>query len=52
MEGHHELLRGRKFVKNAKKNGQGAYSQTVLPDRSLLIEQKLLKNAKMCQNLI
>ena len=42
---------GQKFVKNAKNSQFGeflkttAFSQTVLPDRSLLIGQELLKNA-------
>ena len=44
---------GQKFTKNAQ-NGQLAtiwkpenYSQTVLPDMSILIGQKLMKNAKI-----
>ena len=47
------ILSGQKFVKNAK-NGPfwrvfwnpEACGQTVLPDRSLLIGQKLVENAK------
>ena len=44
------ILNGQKFIKNAK-NGQfrkpEACGQTVLPDRSLSIEQKLVENAKI-----
>ena len=48
------ILRGQKLLKNAK-NGQfwrdfrklEACGQTVLPNRSILIEHKLAKNAKI-----
>ena len=48
------ILSGQKFIKNAK-NGQfwrvfkkpEACGQTVLPDRSVLIGQKLVKNSKI-----
>ena len=46
------ILSGQKFIKNAKKKfgeffeNPEACSQTVLPDRSLLIGQKLVENAK------
>ena len=47
------FLSGQQFIKNAKKNGQfGEFLKTevcyqiVLPDRSLLIGQKLVENAK------
>ena len=48
------MLSGQKLIKNAK-NGQfwrfffyfEACGQTVLPDRSVLIGQKLVENAKM-----
>ena len=39
------ILCGQKLIKKAK-NGPKAYGQTVLPDRSLLKGQKLVKNAK------
>ena len=43
-------MSGQKFIKNAK-NGQfwkpEAYVQTVLPERSILSEQKLVKNANI-----
>ena len=47
------ILNGQNFMKNAK-NGQfgefvktKACGQTVLPDRSILIEQKLVENAQI-----
>ena len=48
------ILSGQKFIKNAK-NAQfdevffklEACGQTVLPDKSVLIRQKLMKNAKI-----
>ena len=48
------ILSGQKLIKNAK-NGAfwrvfekpEAYGQTVLPDRSVLIGQKLMESAKM-----
>ena len=50
---HCELLNGQKFIKNAK-NGRfngfrktEASIQTVLPDRSVLIRQKLVENTKI-----
>ena len=51
---HVYILSGQKIIKNAK-NGQfwrvfetpEVYGQTVLPDRSLLIGQKLMRNAKI-----
>ena len=46
-----DILSGQKFIKNAKMVWKPAIGgQTVLPDRSLLIEQKLVENAKI-QNL-
>ena len=48
------ILSGQKFIKNAKKWSilasfwkPEARSQTVLPDRSVLIGQKLMENAKI-----
>ena len=47
------ILSGQKFIKNAKKKfGEffekpEACGQTVLPDRSLLIGQKLMENVKI-----
>ena len=47
------ILSGQKFIKNAKKSifaiflKTKVYGQTVLPDRSILIRQKLMKNAKI-----
>ena len=49
-----EMFSGQKFIKSAK-NGQiwrffwkpETYGQTVLPDRSALIGQKLVENAKI-----
>ena len=44
---------GQKFIKNAKNSQFGEFwkseacTQKVLPDRSLLIEQKLVENAKI-----
>ena len=44
------ILRGQKLIKNAR-NGQfwkpEASGQTVLPDRSVLIEQKLVESANI-----
>ena len=40
------ILSGQKLIKNAK-NGPEACGQTVLPDRSVLIGQKLAENAKI-----
>ena len=42
------ILNGQKFIKNAKNSQCG---QTVLPDRSISIGQKLVENAKI-QKLI
>ena len=42
------ILSGQKLIKNAKKNPKAkACGQTVLPDRSVLLVQKLGENAKI-----
>ena len=42
-----QILSGQKFIKNAKKWLIEACSQTELLDMSILIEQKLMENAKI-----
>ena len=47
------ILSGQKLIKNSKNdpfwrlNGPEAYGETVLPDRSVLIGQRLVENAKI-----
>ena len=41
------ILSGQKFIENANFEKPEVYGQTELPDKSLLIEQKLMENAKI-----
>ena len=41
------ILSGQKFIKNAKNEEFLKVKKTVLPDRSILIGQKLVKNGKI-----